>query len=44
MISEAEYEEIEQAHNEAYEEMQSEARDRYIEYLKDMGTYNGDWY
>ena len=38
IISLAEYEEIERAHNEICEEMQSEERDRFIEYTKREGT------
>ena len=43
IISKAKYEEIERAHNEACEEMQSEARERFIEFAKKNGTYNDDW-
>ena len=44
VISKAEYEEVERAHQEACEEMRSEARDRFIEYSKEEGTYNDNWY
>ena len=44
IISKAQYEEIEQAHNEAREEMESEARNRFFEYKKENGTHDDYWH